>query len=93
MLFLFLLLLRWKRMPDIVECDFITSFIIPSVQSDVEAVSWHVIHSPPASSSATPTVLEAAQRLAGCLYCNSSRVFPFLSSGCSHTAHLIQGAG
>ena len=45
-------------MPDIVECDFITSFIIPSVQSDVEAVSWHIIHSPPAGSSAAPTVLE-----------------------------------
>ena len=80
-------------MHDIVECDFLTSFIISSVQSDVEAVSWHIIHSPPAGSSAAPTVLEAAPRLAGCLYCNSPRVFPFLSSGCSHTANLIQGAG
>ena len=74
-LFLFLFLLRWKRMSDIVECDFITSFIIPSVQPDVEAVSWHIIHSAPAGSSAAPTVLEAAPRLAGCLYCNSPRVF------------------
>ena len=48
-------------MPDIVECDFITSFIISSVQPDVEAVSWHIIHSPPAGSSAAPTVLEAAK--------------------------------
>ena len=50
-------------MPHIVECYFITSFIIPSVQPDVEAVSWHVIHSAPAGSSAAPTVLEAAPRL------------------------------
>ena len=45
-------------MPNIVKCDFITSFIIPSVQSDVEAVSWHIIHSLPAGSSAAPTVPE-----------------------------------
>ena len=65
MLFLWSFLLCWKRMPHIVECYFITSFIIPSVQPDVEAVSWHVIHSAPAGSSAAPTVLEAAPRLAG----------------------------
>ena len=75
MLFLWSFLLCWKRMPHIVECYFITSFIIPSVQPDVEAVSWHIIHSAPAGSSAAPTVLEAAPRLAGCLYCNSPRVF------------------
>ena len=65
MLFLWSFLLCWKRMPHIVECYFITSFIIPSVQPDVEVLSWHVIHSAPAGSSAAPTVLEAAPRLAG----------------------------
>ena len=72
------------------ECLTWANVLITNILTEGLAVWRHILHLPATGGRPTPAVPVQAPWLAGCLHSNHSRVLPFLTSGCSQPANLIQ---